>query len=205
MARVNIVLIGPPAAGKSRSGRRLARALDRRFADTDKLIQAAHGPIRTIFAEQGEAAFRAIERDTIREALMKYEVISLGGGAVMDPGTQELLLQAPVLVVHLTVRPEAVAERIDNDKRPLIKSLDDWKALVEARRNTYERLASISVDTSFRPMRRVIDDLIELLTQHGALSEAELARLHEQAAEASASATQDMDADDQDDDGEDAP
>lgn len=166
---MRIVLIGPPAAGKSRSGRRLARALGASFADTDRLIQAEHGPIREIFATRGEASFRELERATVARALEQHEVVSLGGGAVMDAATQERILGSRAHVVYLTVRPDAVAERIANDKRPLIRSLDDWRAIVETRRDTYERLATITVDTSFLPMRRVIEEVLELLEAAGAL------------------------------------
>lgn len=166
---MRIVLIGPPAAGKSRSGRRLARALEASYADTDRLIQAEHGPIREIFAARGESGFRELERATVAQALEDFDVVSLGGGAVMDPATQERILGSSAHVVYLTVRPEAVAERIANDKRPLIRSLDDWRAVVEGRRDTYERLATMTVDTSFRPMRRVIEQILEQLAAIGAI------------------------------------
>lgn len=198
---MRIVLIGPPAAGKSRSGRRLARALEASFADTDRLIQAEHGPIREIFASRGEAAFRELERATVARALEEHEVVSLGGGAVMDPATQERILGSRAHVIHLTVRPEAVAERIANDKRPLIRSLDDWRAIVESRRDTYERLATITVDTSFRPMRRVIEELLDQLAAAGAIERRP--ELPEPAAPADEAG--EPDEDDADDDQEETP
>lgn len=167
---MTVVLIGPPAAGKSRTGRRLARLLDASFADTDRLIQVEHGPIRDLFAERGEEAFRELEAEAVARAVREREIVSLGGGAVMHPSTQELLLGEGIWVVHLTVRADAVAERIANDKRPLIRSVDDWRALVERRRPTYERLASLTVDTSFRPMRHVVDEMLEGLVKAGAVT-----------------------------------
>lgn len=164
---MTIVLIGPPAAGKSRSGRRLARALGARFADTDSLIQVEHGPIRELFTTRGEAAFREIERDTVRRAIEEYDVVALGGGAVMQPATREVIVASGAVVVYLTVQPEAVAARINNDKRPLITGLDSWIAIVEQRRSVYETLATLTFDTSFRPMRRVVEEIIEELLERG--------------------------------------
>ncbi len=172
-AKRRIVLIGPPAAGKSRSGRRLAREIGASYADTDRLIQASHGPIPDIFRDRGEAGFREIERDTVARALNDHDVISLGGGAIMDPGTQRIITEADAFVVYLTVRPDAVAERIDNDKRPLISGVESWQKLVSTRKATYERFASVTVDTSFRPMRRVVTEIITALTQDGVIDESQ--------------------------------
>lgn len=162
-----VVFIGPPAAGKSRAGRRLARRLGRTYADTDKLIVAAHGPIADLFAAHGEAAFRAIERDTVATALRDADVVSLGGGAVMDASTQALL--DGHTVVQVVASPAAIEQRISgNTKRPLLKSIDDWVALYERRRDTYDRLADATFDTSFRPMSRVVDDIERWLQTHEA-------------------------------------
>ncbi|ERK72528.1 hypothetical protein N136_01109, partial [Leifsonia aquatica ATCC 14665] len=59
---MTIVLIGPPAAGKTRLGKRLAKRLGLGFVDTDARVVAAHGPISEIFADHGEPHFRALER-----------------------------------------------------------------------------------------------------------------------------------------------
>ncbi|MDO8338165.1 MAG: shikimate kinase, partial [Microcella sp.] len=79
-----VVLIGPPAAGKSRVGKRVARILDLPVIDTDKVIAAEHGPIPEIFAAHGEPHFRALERAAVVDALRERAVVSLGGGAVLD-------------------------------------------------------------------------------------------------------------------------
>ena len=148
LPRALAVLIGPMASGKSKIGRRVANHLGVDVIDTDKTIVAEHGSISDIFADQGEKAFRSIEREHVARALSDPAIVSLGGGAVLDLDTQHDLERLPV--VYLTVTPEAVAWRISNNKRPLLagNSLERWKEIFAERRPIYERLASITIDTS---------------------------------------------------------
>lgn len=149
-----VVLIGAPGAGKTRTGKRLARRLGVEFIDTDKRIVAAHGPISTIFEERGEPHFRTIERDIVAEALRENAVVTLGGGAILDPRTQAEL--ADKLVVQLTVSAEAVEARIAGGKRPLLKDgIEAWSALVAARQPLYDSLSQLTVDTTNQPLDRV--------------------------------------------------
>ena len=157
-----VVLIGPPAAGKSRVGKRLARILDLPVIDTDKVIAAAHGPIPDIFAAHGEPHFRALERAAVDDALRLRAVVSLGGGAVLDPDTQAQLAGLPVVL--LTATPEAVAGRLEKGTRPLSASIDAWVALVEKRRPLYERLAAATWDTSSRPIDRIAAEIADWAT-----------------------------------------
>lgn len=154
---MKVVLIGPPAAGKSRVGKRLARRLGVPFIDTDAVIVAAHGPISAIFAEQGEEAFRAIERRVVVEALALGGVISFGGGAVLDPRTREDLRDVPVVL--LTVTAEAAAVRINDGKRPLVQGIESWRRLVEKRLPLYRSLADFSADTSRRPIATIVEEI----------------------------------------------
>lgn len=151
------MLIGPPAAGKSRIGKRVARILGLPVIDTDKEVAAAHGPIAEIFAAHGEERFRAIERAAVAEALQQRAVVSLGGGAVLDADTQAQLAGLPVVL--LTATPEAVAARLEKGTRPLSASVEAWIALVEQRRPIYERLAAATWETSSRPIDRIADDI----------------------------------------------
>src|SRR5690606_22292590 len=96
-----VVLIGAPGAGKTKTGKRVARALGVPHLDTDKLIVAEHGPVADIFAEHGEARFRELEREAVAAALREDAIVSLGGGAVLDPTTRDALRGLPV--VQLTV------------------------------------------------------------------------------------------------------
>ena len=151
-----LVLIGPMGAGKTKIGKRVARALDVPFIDTDKRIVAEHGPITEIFAQQGEQVFRAVERDVVAAALKESAVVSLGGGAVLDPDSQRDL--AGLTVVLLTVTAEAVSARIRTDKRPLLKDgPGEWQRIYEERRPLYERLATITFDTSSEPIEGIAD------------------------------------------------
>ena len=154
---MTIVLIGPPAAGKTRLGKRLARRLGLPFVDTDAVVVAEHGAIAEIFAEHGEPYFRALERAAVADAVARPGIVSLGGGAVLDPDTQADL--AATRVVLLTVRPEAIVARIANSKRPLVTDLESWKRLVEARTPLYESLADYTADTSSRPMDAIVEEI----------------------------------------------
>lgn len=154
---MTIVLIGPPAAGKTRVGKRLAKRLGLTFVDTDAVVVAGHGAIAEIFAEHGEPYFRALERAAVVEAVALPCIVSLGGGAVLDPDTQADL--AATRVVLLTVRPEAIAARITNRKRPLVTDLESWKRLVAARTPLYESLADYTADTSTRPIETIVEEI----------------------------------------------
>ncbi|AZS47142.1 shikimate kinase [Microbacterium oxydans] len=158
---LTLVLVGPMAAGKTSVGRRVARRLGVAFIDTDKRIVAAHGPIPAIFEEHGEAHFRALECAAVAEALSEGGVISLGGGAVTEAGTRDLLAEHPV--VFLTVSPDAVADRLRGSNRPLLAGedpLERWKKIFEERRGWYAEVSSATFDTSRRPMQKIADEIV---------------------------------------------
>jgi shikimate kinase len=141
-----IALIGPMAVGKSAIGRQLAHQLGAAFVDTDVAIVAAHGTIADIFARRGEMEARAVAK-AIEDAQSTSTVISLGGGAVLDSGTQQLLQRCTV--VYLECDAETVAERIArNSGRPLLAgdAMERWKTLFATRRPVYERLADLVFD-----------------------------------------------------------
>jgi shikimate kinase len=157
-----LVLIGPMGAGKTSIGRRVARALGRRFFDTDIEIVRGSGPIEAIFAEQGESRFRALERDAVVAGLATGGVVSLGGGAVMDAATRADL--AAHDVVFLTVDKRVVAGRIRDSSRPLLQGEDAagrWSEIMTARRPIYEQLADVTFDTSRGPLQAVVADVVE--------------------------------------------
>jgi len=157
--RPRVVLIGPPASGKTKIGKLVAKGLAAPFLDTDQILVARYGPIPTIFNDQGEAWFRLREAEAVAESLRSPGVISLGGGAVTTPATRDALHQHTV--IWLDISEEAVAPRLDNDKRPLLPGgLSDWKALVEARRPLYEGVSNHLVDVSHRPIQEVADDIV---------------------------------------------
>ena len=147
------------AAGKTKIGKRVARALVVPFIDTDKRIVAEYGPISEIFAREGEDYFRVLERAAVVDALGEHAVVSLGGGAVLDAQTQADL--AGCTVVYLSVDAAAAASRIGGAKRPLLADgVDAWQRIFDERRPIYEALASIQFDTSKRPIDKIADDIV---------------------------------------------
>lgn len=157
---LSLVLVGPMGAGKTSVGRRVAKRLGVAFIDTDKRIAAEYGPIPEIFVEHGEAHFRELERAAVATALAEGGVVSLGGGAVTDAGTRELLHDRQV--VFLSVSPEAVAERIHGGGRPLLSGEDPlarWTQIYEQRRGWYDEVATVTFDTSRRPMHRIAEEI----------------------------------------------
>ncbi|GAA2014863.1 shikimate kinase [Microbacterium ulmi] len=153
-----LVLIGPMGAGKTSIGRRVAKALGVPFYDSDIAIVRAHGPVETIFAEQGEERFRMLEREAVRTGLEGGGVVSLGGGAVLHPGTRADL--AAHRVVLLTVEPRVVASRVKDSTRPLLQGEDAlarWTEIYDARRPLYQELADVVFDTSSGPLQDVVD------------------------------------------------
>jgi shikimate kinase len=157
-----IVLVGPMGAGKSSIGRRVARELGVAFTDTDSLVVRDHGPIPALFAAQGEAEFRRVERIAVCEALASGGVVALGGGAVLDPDTRQDL--ARHRVVLLTVSPRTVRGRIQGESRPLLVEGEDpvarWEAILAERVGLYQEVADITFDTSTGPLAHVVADIV---------------------------------------------
>ena len=152
------VLIGPPAAGKTRLGKRIARRLGVGFVDTDSLVANDHGPISAIFERFGEPQFREWERAAVVDALTTGGVVSLGGGAIVNEATQRDLSDLTVILV--TASPEKVAPRLILGNRPLlVNGIESWKTLVAERQPIYDRLAKIVVDTGTATMDSIADDV----------------------------------------------
>ncbi|WP_458041567.1 MULTISPECIES: shikimate kinase [Bacteria] len=159
-----IVFIGPMGAGKTSIGRRVARALQLPLVDTDRVIVVDHGPIPDIFAEHGEAHFRELERMAVADALATGGVVSLGGGAVLDPTTRSAL--ATHRVIYLTVSPGTVASRIRDANRPLVAGDDPvgaWERIFAERRSLYEEVADVTFDTSCGPIANVATAVLDWL------------------------------------------
>lgn len=161
--RPRIVLIGPPASGKTKIGRELAKKLDERFVDTDALITAQWGPIPEIFANQGEAWFREKEAEIVRDALQELGVLSLGGGAVITESTREALRGHSVAL--LMISEEAVSHRVTGSaKRPLLADgIEAWRKLVHDRMPWYRECAEVEVDVSHRAPEDVASELVSWL------------------------------------------
>ncbi|WP_430592926.1 shikimate kinase [Humidisolicoccus flavus] len=154
----SIALIGPMAAGKSSLGKKYAKTSGREFIDVDKAFVAEYGSIAEYFAQHGEPAFRQHEARLTQEHLRSDAVVSLGGGAVLDPGTRAAL--ADSIVVYLHVDAESAERRIVGSSRPLLPGgIADWTRIFAERKPIYESLADITIDTSRRPFRALVDDL----------------------------------------------
>jgi len=151
-----LILTGFMATGKSEVGRRLARRLDRPFVDVDGLVEAAAGrSVKEIFAADGEAAFRALERDAVARACdVAGAVIATGGGTLLDPENQRRLAAAGPIVC-LSASPEEILRRVgDASSRPLLGNgtgpedrLSRIRTLLRERASAYA-VATHQVDTS---------------------------------------------------------
>jgi len=154
-----VVLVGPPGAGKTTVGKALARRWGVEFRDSDVDVEAAVGmPVADVFVSLGEQVFREHERVAVAAALREHAgVLALGGGAVMTPAVADLISEARV--VFLDVSLADAGNRVGlNVARPLLLGnvRGQLKALMEARHPTYERVSRVVVDTSGRTVEEVV-------------------------------------------------
>jgi shikimate kinase len=162
-----IVLVGFMGAGKSTVGRLLADRLGLPFTDSDQVIeQRARRPVRQIFAEDGEPAFRALEHQVIAEILDgPARVLALGGGAVEHPGTRDKLASAQVVYLHVSY--EQALQRVGGDGAPESRPLlarPDLAALYQRRLSVYAGVATLTVATDGRRPEAITEDILARTT-----------------------------------------
>ena len=166
-----MVLIGPPGAGKSAVGPLLADRLGVEFRDTDAEVGAAAGkPVSDIFIENGEEAFRELERSAVTTALgalrSRGGVLALGSGAVLDSGVQALLEGLPV--VYLSADFGTVARRVGLDRPRVVvpgNPRGRLRTMLGERDAIYQRLAAITVPTDDLDPGELADQIAAEITK----------------------------------------
>ena len=160
----NLTLVGFMGTGKSSVGRVVAQLLRYEFVDTDEILEQRAGlPISRIFAEQGEEAFRRMERELVAEmASWKQRVIATGGGLAAN--TDNLAsLHTHSLLICLWASPEAIWERVRHQShRPLLQDPDPLgriRTLLE-QRGPFYRQADILINSGTRSVREVAQQVV---------------------------------------------
>lgn len=171
MNKKNIILVGFMGTGKTTVGRMVAERLGRPFLDMDTILEERAGKkISDIFAEDGEAHFRKLERDLVKELSRKQEqVIAPGGGIVLNPDNLHDFDQTG-MVICLLAEPETILERVGKEShRPLLETGDKARAitdLLEKRQPLYNAIPQ-QIDTTHLSAAQVADRVIELFLHAG--------------------------------------
>jgi shikimate kinase len=148
-------------SGKTTIGSLLAEKLGLSFRDTDHLIEEQEGKtVSQIFLDQGEDAFRAIEKRVLREELLTDgTVLSLGGGAPISIDAQSALRAIASHIIFLDISLSTVAPRIGfNRDRPLLLNnpRGQWQTLMEARRPIYEAIADATINVDDKSEEEIV-------------------------------------------------
>jgi shikimate kinase len=170
---LRLILVGLPGSGKSTVGRQLARRLGLPFTDSDHAIEQRIGcSIRAFFEREGEAAFRDIEEEVIRDLCAKEGVIATGGGAVLRPANREQLRSAGH-VIYLSSTPADLFRRVRHDKgRPLLQVADPLERLrtMHAERDPlYRETAHFVIETGRPSVPTLVNMILMQLELAGAI------------------------------------
>jgi len=160
--RPRVVLVGPPAAGKTTVGRLLADRLSVPFFDTDDLVVDRAGkPVSDIFVDDGEEEFRRLEAEAVAEALTRDAVVALGGGAVLAEQNRKRLAGHPVVLLAAGVPTSAARVGLNRD-RPLLlgNPRQRLRQLLAERLPLYREVAVAEVDTDDRTPEEVADAVL---------------------------------------------
>ncbi|SVD64421.1 uncharacterized protein METZ01_LOCUS417275, partial [marine metagenome] len=162
----NLYLVGFMASGKTTAGRNVARKLGYRFIDSDQEIEKITGqPVAEIFSEQGEEAFRAMEREFMESGHPPTGcVVSCGGGLVVPPGMAELVAGKGVAIC-LSATPETILSRTQGrGNRPLLEVPDPAsriRQLLDERGPRYQAVGNV-VSTDERSMAEVTGHVLRI-------------------------------------------
>jgi len=156
-----IYLVGFMGAGKSTVARAMGRATGWRVEDIDERIEARERrSVASIFAQNGEAYFRQLERQVLGELLpQRHVIIATGGGTFVEPDNRALMLSDGA-VAWLDVPLGQVLKRVPNDgRRPLAADRTAMEQLYQRRQLAYAE-AHVRIDSS-RPVPEVVELLLE--------------------------------------------
>lgn len=167
-----VFFVGFMGAGKTSVARRLARTCGVASVDMDTYIERREGKkVKDIFAESGEAAFRAIETEVLRELSAKPDpmLVSCGGGVVVTPANHDVF-RAAGFVVHLEVTADEAAARIsDTSTRPLFQNLEAARARCIERAPLYASVADVTVSTAGKSVPVIAREVQRILEKEGVL------------------------------------
>lgn len=176
MKKTNIVLVGFMGTGKSAAGRAVSRRLEHPFIDMDAMIEErTKRRISEIFAKDGEGAFRALERDLVKELSQRRDlVIAAGGGIVLNPDNVRDFSETGV-VICLKASPAAILSRVEaQTHRPLLQTAGDKSQrildLLKERQPLYDAIPN-QVDTTRLSPSDVADRVIEFYEQENGSGE----------------------------------
>ena len=163
-----VILIGPMGSGKTTIGSLVAGKLGLSFRDTDHLIEEQEEKtVSQIFLDQGEDAFRVIEKRVLREELLTDgTVLSLGGGAPISIDAQSALRAIASHIIFLDISLSTVAPRIGfNRDRPLLLNnpRGQWQTLMEARRPIYEAIADTIINVDDKSEEEIVTIVLSSL------------------------------------------
>lgn len=163
----NIVLIGYMGCGKSTIGLKLAKFCSVPFLDTDQWIEEREGvTISEIFATKGEAYFRELETECLKELLKQEErkIISVGGGLPVREENQKLLKQLGQ-VIYLKANPETIYERLKGDtSRPLLQTenpLQKIKDMIKDREEKYQAAAGKVLLVDGKSVKEIVEEILD--------------------------------------------
>ena len=166
-----LVLVGPPASGKTTVGTALAEALGTGFRDTDQDVEFSTGSsIADLFVTEGEPHFRALEEQAVTAGLAQHDgVLALGGGAVTSAATRELLVsygRAGGTVVWLDVDLPSAARRVGLSRdRPIlgVNPRAMLRHMLETRAPLYAEVATLTLQTGGRRPEAVVAEVLAAL------------------------------------------
>ena len=163
---MRIVLIGPMGSGKSSIGKILAKKIDFKFIDTDKLIEIQEGiKIKDIFNSKGESYFRDLEVKILEETLTIQSAVIATGGGIVQREKNRLLLENEKNVFFLNSSVKRQFERTkDSDKRPLLNKGNNFKTLRELYKKRlphYENVSRYEIEMDDKTNEEIVQQIIK--------------------------------------------
>ena len=164
----NIILVGFMGTGKSVVGKKLAAKFNRDFVELDDMIELREKrPIKDIFEKKGEPYFRLVEKEVVKEASSRKNiVISAGGGAIVDEENFKNLKNSGTIIC-LKASPETILKRTVGLKtRPLLNVPDPKKKIEELfkERKSYYNKADFSIETDNLSIDEIVSKIMEVIS-----------------------------------------